>query len=227
MLNSLELTGRARTHVRDVADPSCTLHPDAAAALRAMRDAARTCGMELAIVSGFRDFERQMTIWTDKFTGRRPLLDRTAAVIARDALDERTLVESILLWSAVPGASRHHWGSDFDVIDVATLPVGMDARLLPEDFVSGGRFERLDRWLRDNMRSFGFYRPYTRDRGGVQPEPWHLSYAPVALPALESLTLGVLREAIEGSDLPGRGVVLELLPEIFDRYVRAVDSPDR
>ena len=30
------------------------------------------------------------------------------------------------------------------------------------------------------MHAFGFFRPYTTDRGGVAPEPWHLSYAPVA-----------------------------------------------
>ena len=29
--------------------------------------------------------------------------------------------------------------------------------------------------------SYGFFRPYARDRGGVAPERWHLSYAPLAL----------------------------------------------
>ena len=30
--------------------------------------------------------------------------------------------DAILLWSALPGASRHHWGTDFDVFDRAAVP---------------------------------------------------------------------------------------------------------
>lgn len=226
MLDSLELTGRTRGHVREVADPSCTLHPGAAAALIAMRNAARPQGVEIAVASGFRDFGRQLTIWTEKFTGKRPLLDRTGATIARESLDEKALVKAILLWSALPGTSRHHWGSDFDVVDTTALPAAEAAKLVPAEFAAGGRFARLDGWLRANMRRFGFYRPYRTDRGGVQPEPWHLSFAPLAVPALECLTLDTVREALECVELPGRVAVLELLPEIFERYVRAVDAPD-
>ena len=43
-LNSLELTGRAATHVRDVADPRCVLHIRAAEALIALR--RRPAGLE-------------------------------------------------------------------------------------------------------------------------------------------------------------------------------------
>ena len=73
-----------------------------------------------------------------------------------------------------------------------------------------------------HCEEFGFYRPYDRDRGGVQPEPWHLSFAPLAQPALEALTLEVLREALTGVDLAGAATVLEKLPEIHARYVRGV-----
>ncbi len=38
-------------------------------------------------------------------------------------------------------------------------------------------------------REFGFYRPYAVDRGGVHPEPWHLSYAPLAQQALAAFSL--------------------------------------
>ena len=37
----------------------------------------------------------------------------------------------ILEWSALPGASRHHWGSEFDVFDLAALPEGYRVQLLP------------------------------------------------------------------------------------------------
>ena len=43
---------------------------------------------------------------------------------------------------------------------------------------------------------YGFFLPYDRDRGGVQPEPWHLSFAPVAGPALGAMNVELLTEAL-------------------------------
>ncbi|HEY3786651.1 MAG TPA: M15 family metallopeptidase [Steroidobacteraceae bacterium] len=225
MLNALELTGRAATHVGEISGLGCALHADAGRALLAMREAARGAGIDVGVASGFRDFPRQVAIWTAKFKGERALLDRHGLEIEHASLDEAALIQAILLWSALPGASRHHWGSEVDVIDLACLPAGGRPRLVPQEFAPGGCFTRLDRWLADNMARFGFFRPYTTDRGGVQPEPWHLSYRPVSVPALEALSVDVLAEAIAGTDMPGRGQVLEGLQEIYARYVRAVDTP--
>jgi LAS superfamily LD-carboxypeptidase LdcB len=233
MLDSMQLTGRSASHVIEVADlwgtgtrdPCVRLHADAAVALLAMAVAAREDGIELAVVSSFRDFERQMAIWNGKYRGERPLLDRSGRAFDRATLDESSLVEAILLWSALPGASRHHWGTDLDVVDAASGPQGYRPRLTAEEFGARGVFAKLDGWLGANMRRFGFFRPYARDLGGVLPEPWHLSYAPVAVEALETLTVEVLAEAIAGSDLCGEKLVLTRLPEIHGRYVKAVDSP--
>jgi hypothetical protein len=134
-------------------------------------------------------------------------------------------VDAILLWSALPGASRHHWGTEIDVVDRAAGSPGYQPRLSAAEFAPGGPYAPLDVWLAANMREFGFFRPYTLDRGGVQPEPWHLSYAPASVPALESLTLDVLFEAVAASSIDGRECVLRRLPEIYQRYVRAIDAP--
>jgi LAS superfamily LD-carboxypeptidase LdcB len=225
VLNSLEVTGRERTHVREIADPCCILDKRAAQALVALRDEAREASIDLEIVSGFRDFNHQVDIWRGKFTGRRALLDRHGVLINPAKLYESALIDAILTWSALPGASRHHWGTEIDVIDRAALPVGEPLRLQPEEFAPQGRFARLHGWLDSNMGRFGFFRPYTTDRGGVQPEPWHLSYAPVSVGALKVLSLEVLREAIESADMPGRQTVLARLPELYERYVLAVDAP--
>ena len=80
-------------------------------------------------------------------------------------------------------------------------------------------------WLAANLGDYGFFRPYRTDRGGVSPEPWHLSYAPLSVPTLQALTLDVLAEAVEGSDIEGREHVLAQLPDIYDRYVVSIDSP--
>lgn len=226
MLNSLELTGRADTHVSPLDELSCALHPEAAAAFGSLRSAARADGIDLTIVSAFRAFRRQEALWNGKFTAERPLYDRSGAEVSRaDLADDAALVDAILIWSALPGASRHHWGTDFDVADLAAVPAGYRPQLVPQEYAVGGCFEKLDRWLTANMGKYGFFRPYRRDRGGVQPEAWHLSFAPVALPALESLSLEVLREAISGAQMWGREAVLARLPELYERYVRTVDGP--
>jgi len=225
MLNSMQLTGRVASHIVEVPELRCTVHAAAAAALLAMATAAREQGIELIIVSSFRSFQRQAAIWNGKYRGERALLDRTGRALERAGLDEQASVDAILLWSALRGGRRHHWGTDVDIVDRAAGPEGYRPQLTAAEFAARGVFAKLDSWLVANMSRFGFFRPYSRDLGGVLPEPWHLSYAPVAVPALESLTVEVLAEAIAGSGLCGRELVLARLPEIHARYVKAVDAP--
>jgi len=224
-MNELELTGRARTHICELLSPACALHYEVVAAFLAMRDAAARDGIDLQAASSFRDFDRQVTLWNRKWRGERPLYDRTGRLQDHAALDEDQLLQSILCWSAVPGGSRHHWGSDLDVIDAAAMPEGYQVQLIPAEYAAGGVFERLTPWLDEQMPQFGFHRPYARDLGGAGIEPWHLSYAPVSREAIESLSLPVLRTAIAGSDMLGKAAVLDRLPEIYTRYVLAVEAP--
>jgi hypothetical protein len=78
-------------------------------------------------------------------------------------------VAAILWWSALPGTSRHHWGTDFDVLDAAAMPAGYKLQVIPAEYLEGGPFHRLTTWLDAHMGAFGFFRPYTTDRGGVAP----------------------------------------------------------
>lgn len=227
MLNGLQLTGRDRGHVVTLEEPRCTLHAAAVGAFLAMRAAAKQAGFDLAPLSSFRDFDRQRAIWNAKYRGERPAFDRRGRPLDMAALAPGERVEAILLWSALPGASRHHWGSDVDVADGAVIAGGYAARLEVDEFRRGGAFAGLSAWLGRNMRRFGFYRPYTRRGRGVQPEPWHLSYAPVSRRALPRVTAELLGEAISGSGVDGEAEILARLPEIVARYVRDVDAPPR
>jgi LAS superfamily LD-carboxypeptidase LdcB len=225
-MNELELTGRARTHIVEMQQPPCMLHYEAVASFLAMRDAAASDGIDLLARSSFRDFDTQVLIWNRKWQGERPIFDRLGRELERAKLADPDVVDAILCWSAVPGGSRHHWGSDVDVVDAAAVPSGYSVQLIPEEYASDGIFARLSGWLEANMQSFGFFRPYRTDRGGVSPEPWHLSYAPVSLPALEELSLSMLRQVIEGSAIAGKPYVLARLPEIYTRFLLAIDSPN-
>lgn len=223
-MNELELTGRARSHVVELQQPHCALHYAAATSFLAMREAAAKADIDLVAASSFRDFDRQLAIWNAKWRGERPLLDRAGQPLEAASLDEAARIDAILCWSALPGGSRHHWGTDCDVIDAAAMPDGYRLRLVPEEYARDGVFAQLTLWLDENMGRFGFYRPYASAHCGAGVEPWHLSYWPVANEALEALTLPVLRRAVAGSELLGRAQVLERLPEIYTRFILAVDS---
>lgn len=224
-LSAEQLTGRSSAHVIELAEPACRLHPEAAQAFVALAQAARRAGVQLAAASSFRSFARQLTLWNDKFEGRRPLLDTLGRPLDATRLDEEARVRAILHWSALPGASRHHWGSEVDVFDRAALPAGRGPQLLPSEYAHDGVFARLSDFLQRHAAGFDFFLPYDRDRGGVQPEPWHLSYAPLAGVALSALTVELLEQALRGVPLGGAASVGRLLPEIHARYVRAVAEP--
>lgn len=224
-MNELELTGRAATHIVTLDHPKCAVHYAVATSLLAMRDTAAKAGISLAVRSGFRDFGTQLGIWNRKWRGERTLFSRDGKELVHAQLTPDELLDAILSWSAIPGGSRHHWGSDVDLIDTAAVPAGYQVQLLPEEYAASGIFARLNAWLDEHAAYFGFFRPYRADRGGVMPEPWHFSYAPVSLPALEQLSLANLRKVLEASPIEGKSQVLARLPEIYTRFLLAVDAP--
>ena len=226
MLNELELTGRARSHVVQRDDLGAALQRDTLKPFLAMKEAAAREGLVIEIVSAFRDFAAQQKIWDKKFLGERPLYDAHGNVREHAKLSEAELIDAIVCWSAVPGGSRHHWGTEIDVIDRAALPENYRVQLLPGEAAPGGVFYRLHQWLDENMARFGFYRPYRAWRGGFFPEPWHLSYAPVSTTALEALLPEVLEEAVRESSMLGRELVLSRIAEIYRQYVANVDAPE-
>jgi LAS superfamily LD-carboxypeptidase LdcB len=218
-----QLTGRDRSHLSDLADPPCSLHREVVSAFLTLRAAAAADGLDLVAFSSFRDFQRQLGIWNAKFRGERPLLSRDGSALDAAALTPAQRVEAILWWSALPGASRHHWGTDFDVMDAAALPPGYRLRVVSEEYLAGGPFERLTRWLDRHMHGFGFFRPFASDRGGVSPEPWHLSYAPVAAAAAAQFSVDGLREVLGSAEIEGKAEVLAALDRTYSTYVVNVD----
>ncbi len=145
MFNELELTGRAATHVVQRDDLGAAIHRDALAPFLALKAAAAGAGIELQIASGFRDFAAQLRIWNMKYRGERPLYDEAGNVRDHASLDAGELIDGILCWSALPGASRHHWGTDIDVIDRAAMPENYRYRLVPRGIRRRRRFSPAER----------------------------------------------------------------------------------
>jgi LAS superfamily LD-carboxypeptidase LdcB len=224
------LTGEAERHLCTPADArslGARVHQEVVDPFRSLTQEASAAGFDIRIFSGFRSFEHQLSIWNRKASGKLPVLDSNAVPLDVEALSERELVLAILRWSALPGASRHHWGTDLDVYDAAATPEGYEIELIPEEVNADGMFGPLHEWLDERIASessFGFFRPYDEDRQGVAPERWHLSYAPVAAGYLEQLTPEVLQAAVEPTDLLLKDTVLLLLDEIYQRFIVNVNA---
>ena len=220
-----ERTGRARGHLEDLADPPCVLHAQVSTPFSRLRRAAARAGFDLVPQSAYRDFDRQLRIWNAKFNGETPVNDVSGRPVEALALTPAQRIDAILVWSALPGASRHHWGTDLDLIDRAAIPSGYRVQLLAEEYAASGPFGPLAAWLETNAARFGFFRPYRGVLSGVQPEPWHFSFAPLAEPARRALSAAELRAALRDAPLAGRDFVLERLEELHARYVARIDWP--
>lgn len=194
--------------------------------LKLQRDALAS-GFDLQIVSAFRNYERQLTIWNLKASGERPLFDDQERLLDFKLLSPTEIIFSILRWSALPGSSRHHWGTDIDVFDGMTQSKE-SVQLIPSETIAAGPAARLHEWLDERIASsnaYGFYRPYRTDRGGVAPERWHLSYYPLARRFMESYTFSLFKKNIEESELLLKDILLEHAHEIYQRYFLNVDLP--
>ena len=218
-MNSDCLLGLNDQHVVALNEAGHRLHPAAKTAFMAMQTAAAEAGFNLQPASSYRDFARQLAIWNGKFDGQRPVLDAASRPLDALSLSAEQRIMAILHWSALPGTSRHHWGSDLDVYDPHLLPADTTLALEPWEYEVGGYFYPLSQWLQANMARFGFYLPFVKPNGGVAIEPWHLSYRPIADRCAGQLTPALVAEALSSQQISGKAHILSQLDEIFSRFI--------
>jgi D-alanyl-D-alanine carboxypeptidase len=152
-----------------------------------MREAAAKDGVQLRVISATRSFQHQKGIWEGKWNGSRKVNGRSLNVAIPDPADR---AREILRYSSMPGTSRHHWGTDFDINSLS-----------PSHF-SAGEGKRAYEWLRDNAHGFGFCQSYTA-KGDARPhgyeeEAWHWSYFPVSCLLLRQYKRLVKAEDVSG-----------------------------
>ena len=125
--------------------------------------------IDLKIISATRNFDYQNSIWNKKWTGVTLVNEKNLAKNIPDGLKR---FKKILEYSAVSGASRHHWGTDIDINNAN-----------PEYFKTK-KGKEVYEWLAKNAKDFGFCQPYTlKDNTrptGHNEEKWHWSYLPLA-----------------------------------------------
>ncbi|WP_299007789.1 M15 family metallopeptidase [uncultured Shewanella sp.] len=194
------------------------------AAFKRMQKAAKRDGIHITPCSTFRNFHAQQAIWDQKAQGKRPLLNRHNQIVTIENKTDDELIDLILLWSALPGTSRHHWGTDLDVFDSSAI-TGQQLQLIDSEYHETGPCYALSKWLEIHAKEYGFYRPYQVGLSGVSPEPWHLSYYPIANDLLAQFKLEHLIQMIKQSDIQLKQALLPRLESLVQEFVLRVAPP--
>lgn len=189
-----QLTGRGGL---DLSGPPQPLQVSVWNAFQKMREAAQSQGINMQVVSGFRSYQRQKTIYENKFQQ-----------FTQQGLSAKQAVAKIIEYSTLPGTSRHHWATDMDIIDAnQKMPKG-DV-LKAEHFIGNGVYSKMKLWLNKYAESYGFYEVYSNEKGrkGFEYEPWHFSYKPISVPMLEAFLKVKPEEILIKNSLSGKEVL--------------------
>ncbi len=162
------------------------------------KDAKRD-DIELVIISATRNHAYQANIWNRKWNS------------FGGAEEDRA--ERILQYSSMPGTSRHHWGTDFDLNN------------LENSYFESGEGLKVYQWLQANAHKYGFFQPYTafnafRD-AGYREEKWHWSYYPIANQLQRAYTHIVNYQDLNGFN--GFGYASKL--DVINNYVNGIEVP--
>ena len=134
-----------------------------------MQNEALKSGVMIQGVSSYRNYEHQKRIWVRKYKTNKS-----------QGLSPEQNIQKIIQYSTIPGTSRHHWGTDVDIVD--GNHISTPNLLSASNFEKGKPFYKLRLWLEKNAHAYGYYIVYTNDesRKGFKYEPWHYSYKPLS-----------------------------------------------
>ena len=165
-----------------------------------MREAAEKEGIRLKITSAGRSFADQKGIWEAKWKARRKKFG-----------SDKATAENILKYSAMPGMSRHHWGTDIDLNNKN------------DSYWTTEKGKKEYAWLVKNAPKFGFCQTYTPKNEqrpeGYNEEKWHWSYMPLASQFLQAFKTQISYADIQG--FSGANTAEEL--RTIEKYVLGIN----
>ncbi len=221
-------TGKSDSHIA-YKPLEAPVHKELVAPILRLKKDAAAQGFDLRIASGFRGFDRQLAIWNRKAGGQAAVLGGDGIPLKMNDLSEAEKVFAILRWSALPGGSRHHWGTDIDVYDASAIDENYKLQLTVAETCGCGPFAAFHRWLDHYLAASpeGFFRPYAFDSGGIAPEPWHLSYRPLAETFVALISRERLFRIIGSAEINLKATILDNFDVIFDRFVMNAGGGNR
>ena len=222
MTSLFEYLENIHHHLVEVPDEGPYLiHQDILNDYLQLKKSAEKENYALRIVSSYRSIERQCLIWNAKVRGDRKVIDDHNNEIDLQSLSPLDKIFAIMRFSALPGTSRHHLGSDIDIYD-ENLISKSDLQLTPSECNENGILCNFHQWLTlsiQKSQSFSFYRPYDQDTGGVSPEMWHLSHKKSFQNISALYNKDQLRDVIKLIDFDLKEVVLKNFDHIYDRFI--------
>ncbi|MFI2743916.1 M15 family metallopeptidase [Zhouia sp. PK063] len=182
------------------------LQKEANSAFLKMKTAAAKQGIKIQVVSSYRSFIHQKRIWERKYKA-----------FTSQGLTPLQAMKKIIEYSTIPGTSRHHWGTDLDIIDSAAHYSG--SVLDPKKFEGNGPFKKLRDWLTKHSKEYGFYTVYTKspNRKGFKYEPWHISYAPISIPMLKAYQKLDIQQVLKEQHISGSSYLTD---EFANQYLK-------
>lgn len=187
--------------------------------------AAKNDGVEIEIISSYRSFDRQLSIWNEKWQGYRPVFSRHGRPLNIIQMSEMEKYKAISLWSALPGLSRHHWGTDLDVFSAKAIKDGHKVELIPEEFEKNSVCWELNNWLDNNLTKYGFFRPYLKYQQGVSAEAWHISHISTSDQILKNYPFEQCLETLNQSDIKSRPFIIDKFKHYCEYYFLNVCQP--
>lgn len=168
------------------------LRKEAHLAFLKMKTEAAKAGIQIKVVSSYRSYAHQNRIWERKYKK-----------FTAEGLSPLSAIQKIIEYSTIPGTSRHHWGTELDIVDA--IPKQPRGLLLEKNFHGDGPFCKLKEWMDQNANSFGFYLVYTQEeqRKGFKYEPWHYSYVPLSIPMLKAYQKLDIAQELKNTKLLG------------------------
>lgn len=212
LFTQTQLTGQSEINM--IQNRNFQLLPEVARSFELMKEAALKDSINIKIVSSFRSFNKQKEIWSRKFKKNDSL-----------GFSKNKNILKIIEYSTIPGTSRHHWGTDIDIVDDNFKPEG-DV-LLTEKFYNDGPYVQLKKWLDMNSEKFGFYIVYTKNskRKGFKHEPWHYSFKPISKDILnELLKVNFSKLFIENEVLGSEYFTIDFIKYYKENFLLGISS---
>ncbi|AWB67657.1 peptidase M15 [Saccharobesus litoralis] len=217
-MDNLILTGQSTHHLCELY-PNHMIHQDAVAGVKHLQQQAKDQGFDLRLASSYRGFQRQCQIWNEKYSGQRLVVDNKNNPIDLSVLTELERIKAICLYTAIPGTSRHHWGTDIDVYDANKIGRA-DLQLIETEYIDDGPCQPLANWLQVHAQALGFFLPYTaQNQLKVANEPWHLSYNPVAEYFSQSICPDLWLHQVPSGSMLGYACIKNNIESLFSDFV--------
>lgn len=176
-------------------------------AFKEMWSKAKEDGHTIQIKSATRNFNYQKGIWERKWNGQTKLSDGTSA---DQIVDTKARALKILLYSSMPGTSRHHWGTDIDINSFENA------------YFETGEGLRLYEWMQEYAGDFGFCQPYTSKSGGrtgYEEEKWHWSYKPISQLLTMYCSEHINNKMVQGFDGSEEAAAID----VTNNYIQGID----